>query len=334
MGIIRLIPTENYNKETTFVFNTSLFTSEDKLYLAPMQNLTSLFFRQAYERFFPQTIDYAVSPFISVCSNGVDAKSIKFDDVRPQANLGAMPVIPQILGNNPEQIVETCKIIEQMGYREVNLNMGCPKKDIVSRKRGSGLLREKELVEKIIDSILNQTHLLLSLKVRLGVKEDKDLEALLPVINAYPIKNVTIHPRRAIDFYEGKANEDLFEYYAKQIKHTIIYNGDIFTVEDFTRLKTRFPYITNWMIGRGVVRNPFLAGEIRGIFFDKQILKPYVMELKQNFISSLYRENETLVLNKMKEFSKYICQGMNIDATPFLHSTSLQEITTLFETCL
>ncbi|MBQ9312573.1 MAG: tRNA-dihydrouridine synthase family protein [Bacteroidales bacterium] len=335
MGLIRLIPTESLNYNKTVVFNYSLFSQEDKLILAPMQNLTNSFYRKAFEKFFSSTVDYAVSPFISVSSTPVDEKSILFDDIRKENNINSLPLVPQIIGNNVENIVQTCKIMEQFGYKEVNLNMGCPKRDIVSRQRGAGLLTDEKKVEQIIKGVLEQTHLSLSIKVRTGVKNDTDFERMLPMINSYPLKSVCIHARRAIDFYEGSVDIEKFEFLTKKLKHTIIYNGDIFSKEDFTTLKTRFPYIKNWMLGRGLLRNPFLAGEIRGINFDKNlVLKPFIKEIKNNFVSSLRRENETIVLNKMKEFSKYICQGLNLDSTPFTHSKSLSEITTLFETCL
>lgn len=335
MAQLILSPTDIVKKKTTFVFNSTLLNSqEDKTVLAPMQNLTSLFFRKTFAKYFPQTVDYAVTPFISACSNTANSKSIAFDDIKKEENENSLPIVPQIIGRNTEHIVQTCKIIECMGYREVNLNMGCPKKDIVSRGRGSGLLDKPEDVRAIIEAILKNTSLLLSIKVRTGIKNDTDLEKMIPMLNSYPLKSVTIHPRRAIDFYEGRADEDKFEYLAKELKHTIIYNGDIFSKEDFVRLKSRFPFVNQWMIGRGLIRNPFLAAEIKGFPITREILKPFVLELKESFESSLRKRNETLVLNKMKEFSKYICQGLNISEAPFVHSTSLNEITKLFENYL
>lgn len=230
-------------KVDTLVFLTSLFSSEDRLILAPMQNLTSLFFRKSFEKFFPKSFDYAITPFISATSNKTDVKSIQFKDILPQDNENSIPIVPQVIGNNGEYILNTCKIIESLGYREINLNMGCPKKDIVSRGRGAGMLTNPDSIQEIIETILKDTTLQVSIKVRLGVKDSSDCRKLVPIINSLPLKSVCIHPRKAIDFYEGSVDVDEFEYLAKEIKHTIIYNGDIFSVEDFSNLKMRFPFI-------------------------------------------------------------------------------------------
>ncbi len=324
MGIQAIIP--KLKTQETIVFHTSLFSSEDKLILAPMQNLTSLFFRKTFSYLFPQNFDYAVSPFISVSSNAQNPNSIQYKDISPTQNRNLMPLVPQILGNKAEEIVECAKILERFGYREVNLNMGCPKKDIVSRGRGSGLLKDKDAVKRIFDAVLSNTTLQLSIKVRLGIKDGSELETLLPILNDYPLKSVTIHPRTQQQQYLGEVNLSDFAFFATKLKHTIIYNGDIFSTNDFKRLKTQFPFIKHWMIGRGVLQNPFLAAEIRGISYDKkQLLPVYIDLLQENFIASLYRYNETTILNKMKEFTKYLSIGFSFDATELLRMDSLDE---------
>lgn len=325
MGINAILP--KTKTENTVVFLYSLFSSEDKLIMAPMQNLTSLFYRKVFERFFPKTIDYAITPFISATSNNVSSNTSQFKDILPQNNIGSIPIVPQVMGNNAEYILNTCKIIENFGYREVNINMGCPKKDIVSRKRGAGMLTEKDEVKKIIETILNNTKLQVSIKVRLGVKNYTDFENLVSMLNTLPLKNICIHPRRAIDFYEGKINMQKFADLCKEIKHTIIYNGDIFCVEEFSKLKEQFPFITHWMIGRGLLQNPFLSSEIRGIHYEKRmLLKKFLQQIEEEFIKTLNHPNNKLVLGKMKEFAKYFCKGFDLDETSFLHSTTLEEI--------
>ena len=329
MGIQSIIP--KTKTQVTIVFNYSLFTNEDKLILAPMQNLTSLFFRKTFSQFFPANIDYAVSPFISVSANNQNADSIQYKDILPSENTGLMPLVPQILGNKPEEILECAKIIERFGYREVNLNMGCPKKDIVSHKRGSGLLKEKETVKQIIETVFDDTTLQLSLKVRLGINDAQDLDNLVPLLNSFPLKSVCIHPRTQMQQYEGEVDLSVFEYFASKLKHTIIYNGDIFSASDFAKMKSRFPYIKHWMIGRGLLRNPFLCAEIRGIPYNKEEMLPiYLHSLQENFAKSLHHHNEITILNKMKEFTKYLSLNYDFDATPLLRKSSLEDFNKRF----
>jgi len=311
-------------KQDTIIFNYSLFTNNDKLILAPMQNLTSLFFRKNFARFFPQNIDYAFSPFISVTESTKKANSPSFKDILPLDNKDSIIVIPQILCSNAEPIIDCAKIIEQFGYREININMGCPKRDIVSHNRGAGLMKDTQRVRQIIETLLNHTNLSVSIKVRLGIDSDKELENLIPLLNNYPLRSVTIHPRYQKQQYEGVVNLQSFEYFAKELKHTIIYNGDIFSVDDFNKLKTQFPYITHWMIGRGAMINPFIFAQIKSIpYSEKEILIPYLEGLQQSFASSLSHYNENTILSKMKEFTKYLSLHYNFDATPLLREDNL-----------
>ena len=324
MGIQAIIP--KLKTQDTIVFNYSLFTNEDKLILAPMQNLTSLFFRKTFSQFFPSNIDYAVSPFISVSSNNQNPDSIQYKDILPKENENLMPLVPQILGNKPDEILECAKIIERLGYREINLNMGCPKKDIVSHKRGAGLLREKELITQILETVFDNTALQLSIKVRLGINSPQDLDNIIPILNAFPLKSVCIHPRTQIQQYGGSADFEAFGYFASKLKHTVIYNGDIFSASDFAALKSRFPDIKHWMIGRGLLQNPFLCADIRGIHHNKKDTLPlYLNQLQENFVKSLHHYNEITVLNKMKEFIKYISSGYGFDATELLRKSSLND---------
>ncbi len=324
MDIRVIIPKQK--TQDTIVFHHSLFSNDDKLILAPMQNLTSLFFRKTFSEFFPQNIDYAISPFISVSSNCQSPSSIIYNDIRPLENENTIPLVPQILGNNVEQILECAKIIESLGYREINLNMGCPKRDIVSRDRGAGLLRDKDLIHSIFDAIFNNTKLQLSIKVRLGISDETELSNLVPILNIYPLKSICIHPRTQKQQYDGQVNLSLFEHFARELKHTVIYNGDIFTVDDFTKLKTQFPYVKHWMIGRGVLMNPFLCADIRGIPYNKsEMLIPYLKKLQDNFIKYLPNANEIAILGKMKEFTKYLSLGCNVDVRELLRECSLEK---------
>lgn len=331
MGINYLIP--KIKVSDTVVYQTSLFSSNDKIILAPLQNLTNYYFRQAYNKFFPNTIDYAITPFISA-NEGIEKENkAKFRDVWKKNNENCIDIIPQILGNKAEQVLSVAKILEQMGYRKVNINLGCPKKEVVNKHRGAGLLENVEEIDRIINEIMTKTKMQLSLKVRLGNKKNDELQALIPTINNYPIDFVAIHARLAEQMYEGNVDVESFQKLSAQIKTKVIYNGDIFSVEDFRRLKMRFPYINDWMLGRGVLRNPFLCGEIRGIYFDKkQIYPQFFHQLLNNFME--YSKNDEVVVNKMKEYCKYFCVGLKKDSTKILHAVSLSQIVSEFETYL
>ncbi|MBP3254226.1 MAG: tRNA-dihydrouridine synthase family protein [Bacteroidales bacterium] len=324
MGIQSIIP--KIKTQDTVVFSVSLFSSEDRLILAPMQNLTSAFFRKTFNDFFPSNIDSAVSPFISTSSSSQNINSSVYRDILKEENNNYIELVPQILGHCPTAVAQCAAIIERLGYREVNINMGCPKKDIVNHDRGAGLLRRADLVKQIIENILTTTNLQISLKVRLGINNSTELQNLVPVINSYPLKSVTVHSRTQVQQYQGRPNLDEFERFALQIKPTVVYNGDIFSAEDFTKLKMRFPFIKHWMIGRGILQNPFLCADIRNIPYNKQqTLLPYLTALQDNFAQSLMHPSETAVLNKMKEMVKYLSVGFRFETEELLHTEQLAD---------
>lgn len=233
------------------------------LILAPMQGLTELLFRRVYHQLYPGAFDYAVSPFLSLTHGNLSDAMKKIDDVLPTLNKGSMPVVPQILGNEPREFVELANRLYDLGYGEVNWNMGCPMRRVAGKHRGSGLLPYPDEVRQILDSVVPNIKPMLSVKVRLGYRSSDEIERIIPVLNSYPLKNITVHPRIGKQMYSGVPSLDKLEELLPSIKHEVIYNGDICTVGDFGRIRQRFPGIKDVMIGRGVLYNPLLPLQIR-----------------------------------------------------------------------
>ncbi len=234
--------------------------------LAPMQGLTEAMFRRVYERCFPGAIALAVSPFLSLTHNissargGISREIL--EDVLPEANVGSMPVVPQILGKEPGEFVALCAALADLGYKEVNWNMGCPVRKVVGKRRGSGLLPHPDLVRSVLDAVVPAIGMPMSVKVRLGLKETHELFDLIPVLNDYPLASVTIHPRLGRQQYSGQVDLDTFGQALPLIKHPVIYNGDITTADFAHRIRERFPEVADIMLGRGVLYNPLLPLDI------------------------------------------------------------------------
>jgi tRNA-dihydrouridine synthase len=150
-----------------------------------------------------------------------------------------------------------------MGFSSVNWNLGCPAPLVAKKARGCGLLPHKDIIKRFLDGVIPKLPLPLSIKARLGYESPNELEALIPLFNDYPIKELIIHPRTGIQLYGGTVDLDRFETCLNISKHTVVYNGDIVSVDTFIRLSKRFPSVNRWMTGRGIVRNPFLLTELR-----------------------------------------------------------------------
>ena len=174
-----------------------------------------------------------------------------------------MNAVPQILSKNAQDVVATCEMLKELGYKEVNLNIGCPSGTVVSKGRGAGLLGDLRVLNQFLEEIFSNTVLPVSIKTRIGMDEESEWEDILKIYNQYPIKELIIHPRLRKDFYKGMPNYEAFSYAEIHSKNPICYNGDINTVQDYVNLVTRFPRVDKWMIGRGFLRNPFLLKQLQ-----------------------------------------------------------------------
>lgn len=233
------------------------------LILAPMQGLTEILFRKTYSLLFPDAFDYAISPFLSITHGNLRDAGKKVEDVLPENNQCSMPVVPQLLGHECEGFVELSNRLYELGYNEVNWNMGCPMRRVAAKHRGSGILPYPDEVDSILSYVIPRIKPSLSVKVRLGYNNPDDIDKIIPILNRFPLKDVTVHPRIGRQLYSGVPNLDKLEEILPEIKHKVIYNGDIFTAGDYGRIRARFPQITDVMIGRGALYNPLLPLQIR-----------------------------------------------------------------------
>ncbi len=272
--------------------------------LAPMQGLTELLFRRVYEECFPGAFSYAVSPFLSLTHGNLAEALKKIDDVLPAENEGSMPVIPQILGKEPQEFVELGNRLYDLGYSEINWNMGCPMRKVTGKQRGSGILPHPDLVESILDEIIPRLKPRLSVKMRLGLRNKEEIFALTPIINSHPLASVTIHPRLGHQQYTGVPDLDTFGEVLPLIKHPVIYNGDICTPADARKISERFPQITDIMIGRGVLYRPTLPLEIKSQQVDESTCQQDNSHFVRRLMEEIDRQlpTEQSRIRKTKEY--------------------------------
>lgn len=234
-----------------------------EIWLAPLHGITSRTFRNTLSRHFGG-IGFFMAPFLPAQTIGKLNKRV-WQDISPELNT-ALPLMPQLMGNQPEQFVDTMRMLnEQFGYEHFNINIGCPSSPVVRHTRGCGLMPHPDRVEAIVREITTKTNFPLSLKMRLGLHAADEGRELLRRLNSYPLDFLVIHPRLGDDLYSGTPDWDTFEEFYRLTRHPIVYSGDLFTVTDYQRLSQRFPDMAGWMLGRGLLRNPFLAEEIQGL---------------------------------------------------------------------
>ena len=297
--------------------------------LAPMQGLTEVMFRRVYEECFPGAIEQAVSPFLSLTHGNLSDAWKKIDDVQPEANRGAMPVVPQILGKEPVEFIELGNRLYDIGYAEINWNMGCPMRKVAAKHRGSGILPHPDEVRAILDTIVPALHASLSIKMRIGLKSKEEIFALIPILNDYPLKSITIHPRLGRQQYTGQPDLATFAAALTLIHHPVVYNGDIVSAADARRIWQQLPSISNIMVGRGVLYHPTLPLEIagsieRGSNEEKSLTRRFVGRLMEEIARCMPSDESRI--RKTKEYWCLLWKGLNISEQQAFEVLHAQDI--------
>jgi len=273
-----------------------------KYYFAPMEGLTGYIYRNAHNAFF-NNIDKYFTPFI-VANQSDSFKTRELNDVLPENNQGLV-VIPQLLTNNAKDFIHTARKLKVLGYDEINLNLGCPFGTVVSKHRGSGFLSKKEELDVFLDEIFSQSITKISLKTRIGKDQPEEFYDLIQIFNKYPLEELIIHPRIQKDFYKNTPNMKIFKDALKLSKNPVCYNGDIFTIDDYKVFSDDFTDVDTVMLGRGLLANPGLIGDIKNnTKLEKKVLKDFHDKIYDDYKRILFGNKN--VLFKMKEFWFYM----------------------------
>lgn len=231
-----------------------------RYYLAPLEGITTHIYRNAYHQYFAPMDKYFTPFLVPHTKKGFSTKEL--NEILPENNKG-LYLVPQILSNDADGFLMTVKKLQRYGYSEVNLNLGCPSKTVVSKYRGSGFLVKPEELERFLSRIYSESEIEISIKTRIGKASPEEFESLLELYNRYPVKELIIHPRVQQDFYKNVPNLSVFAKAVKESKNPLCYNGDIFSLSDYQRIQERFPEISAVMLGRGIIGNPRLLEEIK-----------------------------------------------------------------------
>lgn len=274
-----------------------------KLLLAPLQGLTDHTFRNVFPAYF-QGIDCAYTPYFSINAHNLPSRN-KIKKILA-AGSDHFPVIPQVLTNDPMALVLFADLVKEMGIEIINLNMGCPFKVVTKKQKGAGMLPDPEYIDRFFASVFEKLEINLSLKVRLGQYSSQEIFELLPIFNQHPVKEIIVHPRTGEEYYEGKPNQELFHQVVQQSEAPVIYNGDIFSLSDFSKLTTKFPFVDTIMLGRGYLQNPFLGEILKGnTHFDLKKVKAFMTELAYKLSED--RSKMKRFPQGIKEFWSHLC---------------------------
>jgi tRNA-dihydrouridine synthase len=236
-----------------------------KIYFAPLEGITGYLFRNAYNGIYGH-IDKFFAPFVSP-SEKCPLTPRERKDVTPENNEG-MNLIPQILTCRSEHFIEGAKELHAMGYTEINLNLGCPSGTVCAKGKGAGFLPETLELQRFLDDIYSYSEsdgMKISIKTRLGYYNPDEFYDLMDIFNNYPVSELIVHPRIRSDFYKGEPRREYYAYALEHSKNPLVYNGNIFNVNDYEYLSSCFGSKPDTvMLGRGLISDPSLADKLKG----------------------------------------------------------------------
>ncbi len=254
-------------------------------YVAPMEGLTDRVWRQAHQKWFGGVENAPAryyAPFLSPPENRVLIKK-KMAELAPDANPG-VPVIPQLLAKDGALAAWMIGELRQLGYTEVNLNLGCPAGTVTAKGKGSGMLRDLDKLDSFLDGVFSQAEGPISVKTRLGIDKPEEFDAILALYNRYPISELTIHPRVMRQLYRGQADRDAFAKAFPLCRMPVCYNGDVTTPDQLHALEAAFPALSGIMVGRGIIADPALFRQaMGGAPASKDELRGYLDDLYHGY---------------------------------------------------
>lgn len=269
---------------------------------APLEGVTTYLFRNTHHRLFGGADRYFTPFFSPVSEHLFTAKDLR--DLTPEHNAG-LSVVPQVMTRRAGDFLWAAGELAEMGYAEVNLNLGCPSGTVVAKGKGSGFLAHLEELDRFLEEVFSRTPLPVSIKTRLGVLDAAEFSRILELYGKYPLKELIIHPRVQKEFYKGPLHRDVFDAAMEVFPHPLCYNGDLVTCADVADFAGTHPAIHAVMLGRGAVADPALFRKLRGG-------PPATREELQSFTEALYTgyrtvyQQDRLAAQRMKEIWFYL----------------------------
>lgn len=278
-----------------------------KYYLAPMEGLTTYIFRKNWHQFYGG-MDKYFTPFI--CNEHMSSR--ERNDILPEHNLG-LCVIPQILTNKADEFLSLSKEMEELGYKEINLNLGCPSGTVTARKRGAGFLSVPDELEIFLDKIFEKCTVDISIKTRIGVESIDEWENILQIYKKFPVKELIIHPRLQKEKYMGNTHPEAFIQALDIMECPLCYNGDIVSPESMQTLMDKIPQVDRVMIGRGILKDPNLLNKIKKLeSCDKEVSAGNSVDTMMSFHDAILADyssimsGDTNILYKMKDLWAFL----------------------------
>lgn len=296
-------------------------------FLSPMAGLTDSVFRRLIKRL--GGCGLVMTEFTSaegLTRNSLKSKRMLFYHEEER------PVTAQLFGADPQRLAEATRLVEDLGFNAIDLNLGCPAKKVVKACGGSALLRETKLLEEILKTIRAAASIPFTIKIRAGWSESEIVALQVgKMAEDLGVEAITLHPRTRVQGFAGKADWTIIAQLKAHLKIPVIGNGDIVTAEDALRMRAETG-CDGVMIGRGALSNPWIFRQIHEIENGLPVTRPSVADkyyLIKSYFQLLFEEEIPGAIGKMKQFASWFTHAIPFGASlrkSIFESTSESEV--------
>lgn len=273
-------------------------------HFAPVQGHTDAPYRHFHSKFYGNDSCY-YTPFIRLEKDGIRNRDLK-DVVSPLND--EINLVPQIIFRDDNELNTLVSMMKEQGISRIDLNMGCPFPLQTGHGRGAATIANPDLAKAVVETVSNNPDVKFSVKMRLGMNSNDEWKTLIPHLNEIELEHITVHPRIARQQYGGDVDTDAFGKLLQESKNPVIYNGDILSPQDITRINDLFPQCEGVMIGRGLLGRPSLVSEFLA---GKELSREERLEKMLKFHRALldyYQSTlcgDAQIISKIKPFWEY-----------------------------
>ena len=267
-------------------------------YVAPLEGITDSIYRQLHHKYFPGADRYYTPFFSPTVHRALTAREAR---ELPAADTMAVQVVPQLMTKCAEDLIWMSGVCKDLGYEEINLNLGCPSGTVTAKGKGAGMLREPDNLDRFLDEVFSGTALPVSIKTRIGFEAAEEFWRLLDIYNRYPVAELTIHPRVRKVFYDGAVDMETFRYAVRSSKAPLCYNGNLCTLSQIEQFSEEYPTVGAVMLGRGLIGDP---GMLTPGGTTKETLESFLGELLESYSTAFGGSRNAMF--RLKENWRYL----------------------------
>jgi tRNA-dihydrouridine synthase len=298
-------------------FKALLAAPEPILALAPMQEVTDLPFWRLVARY--GGADVYFTEYFRVYQGSRLQRHI-LDSITE--NPTGRPVVAQMIGNDIPELVRTARELQQYPIAGVDLNLGCPAPVVYRKCAGGGLLRDPEKVDSILGALREAVTSRFSVKTRLGFDSPEVFSQLLPIFAKHSLDLLTVHARTVKEMYRSEVHYEFIARAVAEVPCPVLANGNVYSAAKADEV-LKLTGARGLMIGRGLIRNPWLFHQIRQYQRGETVFLPRGFEVLE-YVRALYEAvcspdvRESSQVQKMKRYMNFL--GIGAEPTgQFLH---------------